>query len=37
MITRRRIDKNLDKFLKEHPEYNFIDGKLIYDNEYKKY
>ena len=35
--NRRKLDKDLDKFLKEHPKYNFIDGKLIYDNEYKKY
>ena len=35
--NRRKIDINLDVYLKEHPEYNFIVGKRIYDENEKKY
>lgn len=35
--SRRRLDKKLNSFLKEHPEYSFIDGKRIYDERNKKY
>ena len=35
--SRNKLDKELDKFLKEHPEYNFIEGKKIFDNLNKKY
>ena len=35
--SRNKLNKELDKFLKEHPEYNFIEGKKIFDNLYKKY
>ena len=36
-LVRYQKDKELDKFLKEHPEYNFVEGKEIFDREYKKY
>jgi len=35
--SRNRIDKELDSFLKKHPEYNFIEGKKVYDDITKKY
>ena len=35
--SRNKINKELDIFLKEHPEYNFIEGKKIFDNLNKKY
>ena len=35
--NRRKLDKDLDKFLKEHKEYNFIEGKKKYDEQEKKY
>ena len=35
--NRRKLDKNLNLFLKEHQEYNFIEGKEIYDKKTKKY
>ena len=35
--SRNKLDKELDKFLKEHPEHNFIDGKKVFDNLNKKY
>ena len=35
--SRSKLDKELDNFLKEHPEYNFIEGKKVFDNLNKKY
>ena len=35
--SRNKLDKELAKFLKEHPEYNFIEGKKVFDNLNKKY
>ena len=35
--SRNKLDKELDKFLKEHTEYNFIEGKKVFDTLNKKY
>ena len=35
--SRNKLDKELDKFLKEHPEYNFIEGKKVFDSLTRKY
>lgn len=35
--NRRKLDKNLLKFLENHKEYNFIAGKKVYDSQEKKY
>lgn len=35
--SRRKLDKDLDKILKEHKKYNFIEGKKIYEEQEKKY
>ena len=36
-LVRYKKDEELEKFLKEHPEYNFVDGKEVFDKLFKKY
>lgn len=36
-LVRYQKDKDLDKFLNEHPEYNFTEGKKVFDHLYSKY
>lgn len=35
--NRKKIDINLERFLKNNPQYSFIEGKRIYDKQEKKY
>ena len=35
--NRKKIDINLERFLKSNPQYSFIEGKRIYDKQEKKY
>ena len=36
-LVRYQKYKDLDKFLNEHPEYNFTEGKKVFDHLYSKY
>ena len=36
-LVRYQKDKELDNFLNEHPEYNFTEGKKVFDQLYSKY
>ena len=36
-LVRYQKDKDLDKFLNEHPEYSFTEGKKVFDQLYSKY